>query len=85
MIIQEQLEKVIKDFVYIWNGSEQILTTDNEGFKKLASTILSAMRIDRVKLEDVLLGSIDCDEKEAMRWAKIIASYAQEIIKFEEV
>ena len=74
---QEQLEKIIEFYV----GS---LIPDKHK-EELASDILSDMRIDRVKLEDVLLGSIDCDEKEAMRWAKIISSHAQEIIKFEEV
>ena len=83
MIIQEQLEKVIKDFVYIWNGSEQILTTDNEGFKKLASAILSAMRIDVDELDEIYAmfpGGIPTYGERA----DYIASHAQEIIKFEE-
>lgn len=31
----EELEKLIEDFVYQWNGTAKLLSTDNHGFKKL--------------------------------------------------
>ena len=41
------LENFIKDFVYRWNGSERMLTTDNEGFKQLANAIIQSFGLKK--------------------------------------
>ena len=103
---QEQLKKIIKSSWLNTNARESLLKL-NQSIAKLnrindnqclllASAILSAMRIDEVKLEKELLEELRfLKVKEEnfnimpsdivfQRVAKAIASHAQEIIKFEE-
>ena len=97
MTTQEQLEKIIKR--YIANvpikgnlDGTQCLYINEGATIKLASAILSAMRIDENKLTTFLVDNIS-EHLTLDSWpqgngyedlAKAIASHAQEIIKFEE-
>ena len=83
MTTQEQLEKLIQNLNYR-------LDSDNEDtvIPKIASAILSAMRIDENRLRYLLE---EIDPVGMLFWERgmkvinlTLASHAQEIIKFEE-
>ena len=82
---QEQLEKVIRGCISKYNkeySANYVLLPVER--KRLVSAILSAMRIDKNKLESILWTTYPDLQEETKRITKLIASYAQEIIKFEE-
>ena len=96
---QEQLEKIIKE--YIGNvpvkgnlDGTQCLYINEGAVVKLATAILSAMRIDKDKIKVILdkyaVPHIKIVDGSAYAYineelvVKEIASHAQEIIKFEE-
>ena len=90
MTTQEQLEKIIESKQGKLSGLSPYII--EQEIKELASTILSAIRIDENKLRE-LWGVVYTQEPFKNRYldsglgnayVNLIASYAQEIIKFEE-
>ena len=98
MTTQEQLDKIIKSCIEKLSKEEEypyILDIDFYDIKKIASAILSAMRIDKDKIKVILdkyaVPHIKIVDGSAYAYineelvVKEIASHVQEIIKFEEV
>ena len=85
MTTQTQLMKIIEK--RRWLRAAKIFNKENSAndyIPELATAILSAMKIDDVKLMDILSKETGYSFNDRMDITYIIASHAQEIIKFKE-
>ena len=90
MTTQEQLEKIIESKQGKLSGQSPYII--EQEIKELASAILSAMRMDEIRLRELwgVLYTQESFENKSLdaglgnAYVNLIASHAQEIIKFKE-